>query len=297
MSTLALHRDSGTAQSRPQPPGDPAHRDPAHCDQGRRDQTWRQQPEHRPAVNAYARERYQQQQAGTWAPFTQTGPVRDHVEQLRGSGMTSEQIAGASGVSVSTLSRLFKVTRLSATAAAAILAVHPPEQPAAPPDPGHQLQALVADGWTVEQLAAAAGLNERTIWQSVHGYTTPSRRTAAAVDELYESLRFEDPGDDAAAVRSRLCAERNGWAPTTSPASLTPQQFVDQVAVDRAVHGDHVPLQPAERQEALRRLAGQHSDDEIGRRLGVASRTVARHRTSQGLPAYTPVPPIDEPSR
>jgi DNA-binding CsgD family transcriptional regulator len=67
--------------------------------------------------------------------------------------------------------------------------------------------------------------------------------------------------------------------------------------VDRVVHGDHIPLQPAEQQAALRRLASQHSDDEIGRRLGVATRTVVRHPTSQGLPAYTPVPPIDGPSR
>ena len=37
-----------------------------------RDQSWRQLPQHRPAVNAYARNRYQQQQTGTWAPFTGT---------------------------------------------------------------------------------------------------------------------------------------------------------------------------------------------------------------------------------
>jgi transcriptional regulator with XRE-family HTH domain len=98
--------------------------------------------------------------------------------------VTLEQIAGASGVSVSTLTRLFKVTRLSTTAAEAILAVRPPEQLVAAPDSARQLQALVADGWTVEQLAAAAGLNDRTLWQAVHGYTTPSRRTAAAVGQL-----------------------------------------------------------------------------------------------------------------
>jgi transcriptional regulator with XRE-family HTH domain len=284
MSTPALQPDPRIERRQPSP-------------QSRRDQSWRRQPEHRPAVNAYERDRYRQQQAGTWAPFTPTGPVRDHIDQLREAGMTSERIAHASGVSVSTLTRLFKVTRLSATAAEAILAVHPPEQPAAATDPAQQLQALVADGWTKEQLAAAAGLNDRTIWQAVHGNTTPSPRTAAAVRQLYEALRLEDPGDDTAAVRARLRAERNGWVPTTSPASLTPQQLVDPVAIDRAVQGDHVPLQPAEQQAALRRLAGHHSDGEIGRRLGVTTRTVVRHRTSQGLPAYTPVPPIDGPSR
>ncbi len=29
----------------------------------------------------YERRRYQQKQAGSWAPFTSTGPVRDHLEQ------------------------------------------------------------------------------------------------------------------------------------------------------------------------------------------------------------------------
>lgn len=132
-------------------------------------------------------------------------------------------------------------------------------------------------------------VNERTVWQTTNGHTSPSPRTTAAVARLYEDLQVEDPGDSPAAVRSRLRAERNGWVPTTSPAGLTPQELVDQVAVDRAVHGERVPLQPAEQQAALRRLARHHPDDEIGRRLGVATRTVARHRMSQGLPAYTRV--------
>jgi transcriptional regulator with XRE-family HTH domain len=172
--------------STPAPQPDPRLERPQPWAHIRRDQSWRRQPEHRAAVNAYERNRYRQQQAGTWAPFTPTGPVRDHIDQLREAGMTSEQIARASGVSVSTLTRLFKVTRLSATAAEAILAVRPPEQPAAAPDSARQLQALVADGWTIEQLAAAAGLSDRTVWQAVHGYTTPSRRTTAAVGQLYE---------------------------------------------------------------------------------------------------------------
>ncbi len=277
MSAPAVHRDPVTPQPmspRPQ----------------QRDQSWRRQPEHRPTVNAYERDRYQQQQAGTWAPFTGTGPVREHVDRLREAGMTSEQVACTSGVSVSTLTRLFKVTRMTASAADAILAVQPPERANPGRDPSRQLQGLVADGWHLEQLAATAGINERTAWQTLHGYTTPSARTAAAVEKVYEALKFEDPGDGAAAVRSRLRAKRQGWNPTTSEpdARITQEALVDQVAVDRAVHGDPVTLRPSEQQAALRRLAGGHSDDEIGRRLGVASRTVLRQRMSQGLPAYSP---------
>lgn len=284
---------ASTATSQP-PPARPA-----------RDQSWRQQPQHRPGVNAYARDRYQQQQAGTWAPFTVTAPVREHVDRLWEAGMTSEQIAHTSGVSVSTLSRAFKVTRMSAAAADANLAVQPPPVPTPPharPDPTRQLRALVADGWSLTQLSDAAGINERTAWQTVHGHTTASPRTVAAVDALYHRLRLEDPGDDYAVVRSRRRAERNGWTPTTVDPSgrLTSEDLVDQVAVDRVVHGGHVdqvPLRAAERQAALRRLAGTLSDDEIGLRLGLASRTVLRQRASQGLPAYAPVPPIEGPGR
>ena len=277
-----------------------------------RDQSWRQQPQHRPAVNAYYRDRYQQQQAGTWAPFTATAPVREHLDRLREAGWTSEQIAQTCGVSSSTLTRLFKVTRMTATAAEAILAVPAPTQPPVPPSPDagpgpeptsgttRQLQALVADGWSLTQLAEATGINERTAWQTVHGYTAASPRTVAAVDALYQELRLEDPGDAPAAVRSRRRAERNGWTTSDRAGRVTPEDFVDWVAVDRVVHGGHpdqVPLRTAEQQAALRRLAGTLSDDEIGLRLGLASRTVLRQRISQGLPAYAPVPPIEGPGR
>ncbi len=261
---------------------------PAPAPWPRRDQSWRQQPQHRPAVNAYARDRYQQQQAGTWAPFTDTAPVREHIEQLREAGMTSEKIAHAGGVSVSTLGRLSKITRMTTVAAEAILAVQP-QQPS--PDPTRQLQALVADGWNIEQLAAAGGINERTAWQTVHGYTTPSLRTKAAIDALYEDLKWEDPGDQAAAVRSRLRAERQGWTTATEPTSdTTPEHVIDEVAIDRVVNGDQVRLLAGEQQAALRRLAGAYPDDEIGRRLGIASRTVLRRRSSEGLPAYGTTP-------
>ena len=267
-----------------------------------RDQSWRQQPQYRPLVNAYARDRYQQQQTGTWAPFTATAPVRAHVDQLREAGMTSDQIAQTSGVSVSTLTRLFRVSRMTTVAAEAILAISA-STPAAsniPDAPGgarpglhatRQLQALVADGWSLTQLADAAGIEERTAWRTVHGYTAPSPRTTAAVDALHEQLRLDDPGDGAAAVRSRRRAERQGWTSTTDLQGPGGGELVDEVAVDRVLHGQPVPLRAVEQQAALRRLAGVQSDDEIARRLGLASRTVLRHRLSQGLPGYTPVPP------
>ncbi len=271
-----------------------------------RDQSWRQLPQHRPAVNAYARNRYQQQQTGTWAPFTGTAPVRDHVDQLRGGGMTSEQIAKTSGISVSTVTRLFKVNRMTTVAAEAILAI-PAPTPTAPdepgaeprPDPTGQLRALVADGWSLTQLADAAGIDEQTAYRTVHGYTNPSKRTTTAVNALYEQLRLDDPGDGTPAIRARARAQRDGWTPTSGDPSGNgrTEELVDQVAVDRAVAGRPVPLRAVEQQAVLRRLAGAQPDDEIARRLGLATRTVTRHRLSQGLPAYAPLLPIAGPAR
>lgn len=269
---------------------------------GRRAQSWRSSPHHRAAVNDYARTRYQQQQAGTWAPFTSTAAVREHVEQLLEAGMTREQIARSSGVSVSTLTRAFHVDRMSTSAAAAVTSVEPPEQdPTHIPilTPARQLQALVADGWHLEQLAEACGLSEKTIERVVHESVTPAPRTAAAVTEMFERLKWEDPGDGASAVRSRRRAERRGWAAISArvEAPGSGDDDVDEVVVDRVVAGDPnsvpVHLRPEERQVALRRLAGTLPDDAIANRLGVATRTVLRHRASLGLPAYgaQPTPP------
>ena len=243
----------------------------------------------------YERNRYRQQRAGTWAPFTPAGPVRQHLQDLRACGMSLEQISRAGGVSVATLLRAARAPRISTAAADAVLGVQPAEtDPAAAAT--EALRALHADGWSLEQLAAATGLSSRAIGAALHARTRPHPHTIEAIAGVYEDLRFEDPGDGAAAVRSRLRAERAGWKPSTQQQDADVDD-VDIVAVDRAVHGDVVPLRPTERQAALQRLAGHHPDAEIARRLGVSARTVHRHRATQGLPAYAAPRPADPPSR
>lgn len=48
----------------------------------------------------YERARYQRKRAGDWAPFTDTAPVRQHLQALREAGVTLEQIGGTAAVSV-----------------------------------------------------------------------------------------------------------------------------------------------------------------------------------------------------
>ncbi len=245
----------------------------------------------------YERVRYHRRQAGDWAPFTGTGPVRHHLQALREAGLTLEQIGGTAGVSVATLVRATKADRMTSAAAAAIMAITPPaigpgfdntntdaDRQRPPATVGEKLQTLAADGWTLVQIAAASGLSERAVYQQIHRQVPPMRSTTAAIDRAYDQLVDDDPGDGYIAVRARLRAKRVGWPPSTpAPAPAD----IDEVAVDRAVAGERLPLRPAEQHSVLTRLAGSYPDAEIARRLGLSARTVLRHRSRHQLPAYT----------
>lgn len=240
----------------------------------------------------YERARYQRKRAGDWAPFTDTAPVRQHLQALREAGVTLEQIGGTAAVSVATLLRAGKQARMTSATADAIVAIpipglDPDVDRQGPPavTAGEQLQTLVADGWTLVQLAEATGLSQRAVYQQVHQQVPPMRATTKAIDRVYEQLVDNDPGDGYIAARARARAERAGWQPSTPLPP--PEADIDEVAVDRVVAGDRLPLRPAEQLSVLTRLAGFYPDDETARRLGLSTRTVLRHRSHDQLPAYT----------
>ena len=157
----------------------------------------------------YDRKRYQQVRAGNWAPFTSTAPVLEHLELLREAGMTQEEISRQSGVSITAMSRAAKNQRMTTAAADALLGVQLVKR-----DDGrratHALRSLVADGWTLQQLADATGLTARTVGRTVNGHTTPAAGSAVAIIEALDQLRFEDPGDSAASVRPVTAPNRPG---------------------------------------------------------------------------------------
>ena len=56
---------------------------------------------------------------------------------------------------------------------------------------------------------------------------------------------------------------------------------IDEIAVERAMGGDRVPLTGAERDEAVRRLTSKgYSVRQIAERLGTTTRTVMRRRAA-----------------
>lgn len=65
---------------------------------------------------------------------------------------------------------------------------------------------------------------------------------------------------------------------------LSDDGHLDDIAVERAMQGDPVPLTEAERAEAIRRLAARGlSDTAIAKLLHCTARTVLRWRQSQGV--------------
>ena len=237
----------------------------------------------------YARRRYQLRRAGEWAPFTDTAPVRKYLQALREAGVTQEQIGATAGASIATLTRAGKRSRITSTAADAIMAI---SVPVVGPDkrPGaavaEKLRTLVADGWTIVQIAEVAALSDRAVYRHIREQVPPMRSTCEAIDRAYGQLIVEDSGDEYIAARARARAERAGWRPSTPPPP-PPEDDIDDVAVERVLAGDRLPLRPAEQQVLLKRLAGLYPDNEIARRLDTSTRTVLRHRSRNQLPAYS----------
>jgi DNA-binding transcriptional regulator YdaS (Cro superfamily) len=165
-----------------------------------------------------------------------------------------------------------------------------------------RLQALVALGWSQNQLAATLGASPSVVSQLVLGatYRHVEYATAANVAALYDELSMT-PGPCA---RARDRAARLGyvpplaWAegtiddpratPVATPDRHTARQ-VDPVAVAR-LHAGQRPtgVTRAERNTAITTMtragASAHA---IARRIGVSSRSVTRQRSA----AATDTPP------
>lgn len=149
-----------------------------------------------------------------------------------------------------------------------------------------RLQALLANGWTLNLLGARLGISGSAVSQ----YASPARLfveadTARAVDDLYD--RLADRRGPSTYNMTRL--QRRGWLvplwwdedtiddPSYQPPVVEvprPRDDVDAVIVDRLVDGDPFPGRPtlAEKVEAYRRLVQLDTFyADIQQRLGVNS--------------------------
>lgn len=182
---------------------------------------------------------------GTWQPYVNAGPAREHVQMLSRAGIGWRRVAALAGVSTGMISQLLyggpggrpPSRRIRPRTAAAILAVQPGvtvlalRALIAAHGTHRRLQALVAIGWSQNQLAIRLGMALRNFCRLMRsGQVTVV--TARAVTVLYDEL-WDQPAPEAehrekiAASRARNYARARAWAP---PAAWDDDEIDDPAA-------------------------------------------------------------------
>lgn len=165
-----------------------------------------------------------------------------------------------------------------------------------------RLQALIALGWSMQELADQLRDGRGNVRRWVAWERPVNRNTAKRIADLFNSLCMtvppeRTPHETATRRRTRALAERNNWQPPLAwddidndpaPATTDPTaDIVDDIAVALAVRGERVTLTRDERHIAvttLNRVRG-YDDQVIAKMLGVSDKTIARDREHLGLPA------------
>lgn len=253
-----------------------------------------------------------QQAYGTWQPYVDAEPVRQHVQTLRAAGLGRDRIAHLAGVPKATMSRLLygcpcdnqpPSSKIRPETAAKLLSVRPSAGLLADDSRvdatgvRRRLQALAAVGWPGVTLSARMGWKETYVSELQRRDGVVYVRTDRDVRVLYEDLCDQDPVEDGvkptAALRARLNAERRGWLPPhmwdtdiDDPAAGPDQPdsgALDDEAVLRALDGKPVTLTRDEQMHAAQLMTERgDSARDISGRLGVTERTVTRWRSAGG---------------
>ena len=254
---------------------------------------------------------------GRWHPYTDIGPVRAHVARLRSANLGYRQIALAAGTSTGHIREIAAtstrsagrppITRIRGELANRILAIQPRASVSSPnakiiaAGTCRRIQALIAIGWPLAELSARLRCRPKRLDAILHA-SLVTVRTARTVDHLYRTLwdqhpPISTPEQRDAVIAARRLAAAAHWAPPLAwddidadpapvPSKCADPTFLDEIAVDRAVRGDHVELSDltrAEQTEAVRRLTRLgRSIREIADQLATTERTVARRRTAGG---------------
>ncbi|ONK09496.1 hypothetical protein [Streptomyces sp. MP131-18] len=185
---------------------------------------------------AWARAEYDRRRtmaitAGTWQPWTDAAPVREHIQVLQSCGVGLRTIASAAGIDRKRLQALLRgrpergtppQAQVRPALAAAVLAVEPTRDTIAPGTPVvavgtvRRLQALVAAGWPQAHLAAQLGMTGANFGPLLRALRVTAG-TARAVRDLYDRLCLADPAEHGASpggiTRARRMAVDRRWAP------------------------------------------------------------------------------------
>lgn len=260
------------------------------------------------AGRAYARSRHRQLGYGTWQPWVEAEPVRDHIRNLMNQNATLRSIAAAAGYDHGVLGRILYGKRsapapkvLRTETARRILAVTLPDagirELAIIDGTGtlRRLRALHADGRPIARLARDLGYDPPWFGRLIHGLTPVTMRAAERIAALYERVKDLPPGDDGVAEReirhAREHAAALGWLPVAMWDRDIDDPAADPLAPDPEVEPPPVipPLTRAERLDRARILTVRGATaEQIAAELGITSRTVVRWRSANGWKAAGP---------
>ncbi len=247
-----------------------------------------------------------------WRPYVDAEPIRQHITALARAGISLRRIGELSGVSRGALQALVygkpaigrpPNRKLRTAAAERILAIE--ATPDTQPDHGlvsdctgtlRRIQALIALGWSMTRLAEHLGRDPSGISRLLTTRTV-TVGTARNIRNLYPQLAWQPPpattpGERASVEAARRYAHARHW-PTPAAwddIDTDPQPHhgapgdlhVDQVAVARAIDGEPIPLNHAERKYAVDQLTRRGlSIRQIAARLRTHPRTVSRYRSNR----------------
>jgi hypothetical protein len=198
---------------------------------------------------------------GTWTPFVDAEPVREHVSMLRNYGMGVFRIATLAQVNRSIVQKIVyshqgrpPQRRVREDIARKILSVQPALDHLADcaviPGTGttRRLQALVRIGWPAADLAARLHVHRRRVDQLLNADRVTAK-SARIIKQLYEELWDEDPLNHGVPEHSRnraiARAESHGWPP--------PAAWDDDEIDDPNAQGDRGDALAFRERAALRR--------------------------------------------
>jgi hypothetical protein len=183
------------------------------------------------AVSQYNAARDRAMAYGTWQPFVNADPVRQHLKNLQACGLGLRRIADAARTDRKRLQAILTGRPERGTGpqqqvrpelAEAILSVQPtiellgPATPVASIGTHRRLQALIFAGWPQHHLAVALDMTDGN-FGALLDRPQVLARTALAVRGLYDKLWRQDPRENGvgkqAYSRSRNHAAARGWAP------------------------------------------------------------------------------------
>jgi hypothetical protein len=131
-----------------------------------------------------------------------------------------------------------------------------------------RIQALISRGWSRGRLAVVLRVPEETLTALLHAQGI-TQRAHQAVDAAYARLWNVAPPQHTVAEQAECAtaaaeAHAHGWMPPMAwddidndpspPLTLVENDYIDEVAVERALTGERIPLTIAERSVALRML-------------------------------------------